>query len=91
MPINTEQDTTLITLKMTQKELQLLTALASDQIFRLEFIDSKLPGFKSRSGDIAMAKALIARMRGTVDPGAASRVAGTTVRIAQTRQRRAGG
>ena len=91
MPLNTQQDTTQITIKMTQKELDLLTSLASDQIFRLEFIDSKLPGFKNKSADIAMAKALLARLRLTVDPGAATRTTGNSVRIAQSRPRRAGG
>ena len=34
---------TLITIKLTINELELLTNLASDQLFRREFIDPKMP------------------------------------------------
>ena len=36
-----------ITLKVTVKELELLTTLAPDQLFRKEFIDPKMPGYRS--------------------------------------------
>ena len=54
---------TLITLKFTLTELQILTGLAADQLFRREFIDSKLPGFKSNAPDLNVGKQLVQRMR----------------------------
>lgn len=64
---------TLITAKFTIKELELLTALASDQLFRREFIDPKMPGQKSNPAEIQMAKALVSRLRSMLDPGAVAR------------------
>lgn len=64
---------TFITLKLTPEELELLTSLASDQLFRKEFIDPKMPGFKSNAAEITLAKGLVARLRSIVDPGAAKR------------------
>jgi hypothetical protein len=64
---------TLINLKLTEKELQLLTTLASDQLFRREFIDPKMPGYKSNSAEMSLGKALVARLRSLVDPGCARR------------------
>ena len=60
---------TNITLKLTIKELEILAGLASDQLFRREFIDPKMPGYKSNSGDISMAKAVVSRLRGLLDTG----------------------
>ena len=45
---------TLITIKLTIKELELLTTLASDQLFRREFIDPKMPGYKTNSREISL-------------------------------------
>jgi hypothetical protein len=45
---------TLITLKLTLEELELLTTLVSDQLFRREFIDPKMPGHKSNSGEMKL-------------------------------------
>lgn len=71
---------TLITIKLTVKELELLTTLASDQLFRREFIDPRLPGHKANSEEIGMGKGLVNRLRGLLDPGAAKRT--TTARAA---------
>jgi hypothetical protein len=54
---------TLITVKLTSQELELLTTLASDQLFRREFIDSRLPGFKSNPADVSLGKKLVERLR----------------------------
>lgn len=54
---------TLITLKFTTTELQILTGLAADQLFRKEFIDSRLPGFKSNAPELNVGKQLVQRMR----------------------------
>ena len=53
----------LITLKFTATELQILTGLAADQLFRKEFIDSRLPGFKSNVPELNVGKQLVQRMR----------------------------
>jgi len=54
---------TLITLKFTLPELQILTGLAADQLFRKEFIDSRLPGFKSNAPELNVGKQLVQRMK----------------------------
>ncbi len=52
-----------ITVKLTAKELHLLTSLASDQLFRREFIDSRLPGCKFSPTDLVLGKQLVERLR----------------------------
>jgi hypothetical protein len=64
---------TLITVKLTTEELGLLTTLASDQLFRREFIDPRMPGYKSNSTEMSLGKALVARLRLILDPGCARR------------------
>ena len=53
----------LITLKLTMEELRLLTTLAADQLFRKEFIDPKIPGYRSDSAEVSAGKALVGRLR----------------------------
>ncbi len=60
---------TLITIKLTLKELELLTTLASDQLFRKEYIDPKMPGYKSNSAEINLGKVLVTRFRSLLDSG----------------------
>jgi hypothetical protein len=57
-----------ITIKLTIKELEMLTGLAADQLFRKEFIDPKLPGHRTNIGDITAGKALVARLRSSLVP-----------------------
>jgi len=52
---------------LTAKELSLLSSLASDQLFRREYIDSRLPGYKSNPADLSLGKALVARLRSLLD------------------------
>ena len=59
---------TLITLNLTVEEVQLLAALASEQLFRREFIDCKMPGYRSNSEEMRVGKALVARMKLMLDP-----------------------
>jgi hypothetical protein len=63
----------LITLKVTVKELELLTTLAADQLFRKEFIDPKMPGYRSNPEEMNLAKTLVGRLRKMVDPACANR------------------
>lgn len=53
----------LITVKLTEQELGLLTTLASDQLFRREFIDPKMPGNKFNPAELSLGKKLVERMR----------------------------
>ena len=55
-----------IKLEVTQEELLLLTTLMSDQLFRREFIDPKMPGYKGDPAELAMGKALVLRLKNIV-------------------------
>lgn len=54
---------TRITVRLTVDELELLSRLASDQLFRREFIDPKFPGHKSDLAELTCGKRLIERLR----------------------------
>jgi hypothetical protein len=58
-----------VTLTVTVRELELLTTLASDQLFRREFIDPKMPGYKYNSAEMSLGKALVERLRSIAHPG----------------------
>jgi len=58
---------TRITVKFTAKEIELLSSLVSDQLFRREFIDSRLPGSNSNSAELSLGKKLVARLRSVAD------------------------
>ena len=49
--------------EVTQQELLLLITLMSDQLFRREFIDPKMPGYKRDPGELAMGKELVLRLK----------------------------
>ena len=55
-------------IQVTTEELKLLIALSSDQLFRREFIDPKMPGHKAKPAEISLGKSLVTRMRGILDP-----------------------
>jgi hypothetical protein len=58
----------VISVKLTEQELKLLTGLASDQLFRREFIDPKMPGYKFNPGELTLGKRLVERLRVASDP-----------------------
>jgi len=58
---------TNINVKLTAKELALLSSLASDQLFRREFIDSRLPGYQFNHAELSMGKKLVERLRVITD------------------------
>jgi hypothetical protein len=58
---------TLINVKLTLKELDLLTSLASDQLFRREFIDPKMPGYRSNPAEVSLGKKMVERLRSVAD------------------------
>ena len=61
---------TRIIVKFTAKELELLSSLAADQLFRIEFIDSRLPGYKSNLAELSLGKQLVTRLRSMSDRAA---------------------
>ncbi len=52
-----------VTLKLTVEELKLLATLASDQLFRREFIDPRMPGYKGNPKEMELGKQLVGRLR----------------------------
>jgi hypothetical protein len=56
-----------ITVKLTSQELGLLTTLASDQLFRREFIDPRMPGYKFNPAELSLGKKLVDRLRLVAD------------------------
>ena len=71
-----------IKIEVTLDELLLLTTLTSDQLFRREFIDPKMPGYKRDPVELAMGKDLVLRLKSM-----AHEASGTAV-IAQPRRAR---
>jgi hypothetical protein len=58
-----------INLELTIEEVRLLASLASDQLFRRQFIDPKMPGYHARPEDVDLGKAIVGRMRLIVGDG----------------------
>jgi len=56
-----------VTLKLTLEELRMLATLASDQVFRRQFIDPRMPGHKRNSEEMNLGKALVAHLRLMLD------------------------
>jgi hypothetical protein len=58
---------TSINVKLTTEEVELLASLASDQLFRREFIDPKMPGHRPNPAALRMGKQLVERLQGIAD------------------------
>ena len=54
---------TLITVKLMAADWRLLASLASDQLFRREFIDPRMPGNRSNPAEVTQGKKLVERLR----------------------------
>jgi len=54
---------------VTIDELKLLTSLASDQLFRRQYIDPKMPGYKANLEELELGKELVGRMRQVLHAG----------------------
>lgn len=52
-----------IKIEMTHQELLLAITLMSDQLFRREFIDPKMPGYKGNHAEVALGKDLVLRLK----------------------------
>ena len=57
----------MLNLQITSEELNLLTSLAADQLFRREFIDPKMPGYQRKPEEIKLGKGLIDRLKLIID------------------------
>lgn len=68
-------------INFSKEELTLLTTLASDQLFRREFIDPRMPGYEKDPEEIRFGKALIMRLRIELDPALAKKT--QTARLAR--------
>jgi hypothetical protein len=60
-----------VKLELTPEEITLLASLASDQLFRREFIDPKMPGYKADPAEVRMGKELVGRLRLMIAPARA--------------------
>jgi hypothetical protein len=58
-----------INFAVTVEELRLLASLASDQLFRRQFIDPRMPGYKGSREEVDLGKALVNRMKLIIDEG----------------------
>ena len=56
-----------VSLEFTPEELGVLTAMASDQLFRKQFIDPKMPGFVPNHEELDLCKSVVGRLRTAVD------------------------
>jgi hypothetical protein len=65
-----------ITVTFTTAELALLRSLAADQLFRREFIDPRLPGYRSNRAEIAQGKQLLERLKLLTDAAMGTRPSG---------------
>ena len=63
-------------LELTVDEISLLVSLASDQLFRREFIDPKMPGYKADPVEVRLGKALVKRLQLMIGQGHAERPEG---------------
>ena len=64
-----------IRIEMTLEEILLVSTLLADQLFRREFIDPKMPGYKRDPAELAMGKDLVARLKSVAREAAGSTVA----------------
>ena len=52
-----------VKIEVTQPELFLVITLMSDQLFRREFINPKMPGYKGNPAELTMGKELVLRLK----------------------------
>jgi hypothetical protein len=63
-----------IKIEVTQQELVLAITLMADQLFRREFIDPKMPGYKGDPEELAIGKDLVLRLKAVIRQAADSPV-----------------
>ena len=52
-----------VKIEVTQQELLRVTSPMSDQLFRREFIEPKMPGYKGDPAELALGKELVLRLK----------------------------
>ena len=52
-----------VTVAFTPEELSLLSSLASEELFRREFIDRRLPGHEANPAQLSLGKQIVERLR----------------------------
>src|SRR5262245_43447204 len=77
--LGAREQMTFITVKFTVEEADVLADLASDQLFRREFIDPKMPGYRSNSAETRQGKALVERLRLMIAKGCSKKTHARTV------------
>jgi hypothetical protein len=70
-----------IRIELTLEELLLVSTLLSDQLFRREFIDPKMPGYKGDPAELAMGKELVLRLKSMAREASGSAFAGASKRV----------
>jgi hypothetical protein len=70
-----------VRLELKLEELTLLASLASDQLFRREFIDPKMPGYKGDPAEVRLGKALVGRLQEIIGQLRTDRVSSSGVLI----------
>jgi len=71
-----------IQIEVTPEELVLVTTLLSDQLFRREFIDPKMPGYKGDPAELAMGKEMVLRLKSMAREASGSAVIALSRRAA---------
>lgn len=61
-----------VKIELTQQELLLAITLMADQLFRREFIDPKMPGYKGDPSELALGKGLVLRLKSAMQQAAES-------------------
>ena len=69
-----------IKIEVTLEELLLVSSLLSDQLFRREFIDPKMPGYKGDPAELAMGKDLVLRLKSIAREASGSAAVGSLKR-----------
>lgn len=67
-----------IKIEVTLQELLLVTTLMSDQLFRREFIDPKMPGYRGDPAELALGKDLVLRLKSMIREAAGSSTSTST-------------
>ena len=70
-----------VELELTVEELLLVTTLISDQLFRKEFIDPKMPGYKGDPTELAMGNELVLRLKSIIRQASESSTSSASRRV----------
>ena len=76
-----------INFSVTVDELRLLASLASDQLFRRQFIDPRMPGYKGSPEEVDLGKALVGRMQLIIVEGSRQTTTSTMVLTPRSKER----